>query len=229
MPGTASPDPAVTRALAAFGLVGVGVAVVLVGLLHVVSAGRVNPVRRTISEYALGDSDWMFDVGVLGLAGGSVLVLLALVRAGIVQLWSRPAALVGVWAAALVLIVAFDKANWAVGPTPSGYVHRYASVVAFVSLPAAALALGRRWRGDLQWGPFAACSRWSGALALLWLGAIVLAVALSPLTGVPWWQLLPLGLVERGLLTTEVATVVVLGWWAARAASAPRPAAMIAG
>ena len=80
MPGTAPPDPAVTRALAAFGLVGVGVAVVLVGLLHVVSAGRVSPVRRTISEYALGDSDWMFDVGVLGLAGGSVLVLLARVR-----------------------------------------------------------------------------------------------------------------------------------------------------
>ena len=73
-----------TRTLAALGLVGTGIAVVLVGLLHVVAAEQVNPVRRTISEYALGDSDWMFDVGVLGLAAGSALVLLALVRAGIV-------------------------------------------------------------------------------------------------------------------------------------------------
>jgi hypothetical protein len=227
VPGTALPDPAVTRTLAVLGLVGAGLAVVLVGMLHVVAADQVNPVRRTISEYALGESDWMFDAGVLGLSVGSALVLLALVRAGILRPWSGAAVLLAVWAVALVIVVAFDKANWSVGPSMSGYVHRYASLAAFASLPVAALALGRRWRGDMLWGSFAAWSRWAGVLALLWLGSILLAVAVRPLTGVPWWQLLPLGLVERGLAITEVAVVVVLGRWAVRAAAVPQPAEMI--
>jgi hypothetical protein len=167
VPGTALPDPAVTRTLAVLGLVGAGLAVVLVGMLHVVAADQVNPVRRTISEYALGESDWMFDAGVLGLSVGSALVLLALVRAGILRPWSGAAVLLAVWAVALVIVVAFDKANWSVGPSMSGYVHRYASLAAFASLPVAALALGRRWRGDTLWGSFAAWSRWAGVLALL--------------------------------------------------------------
>jgi hypothetical protein len=208
-----------TRTLAASGLVGTGIAVVLVGLLHVVAAEQVNPVRRTISEYALGDSAWMFDIGVLGLAAGSALVLLALVRAGVVPARSVAAALLVVWTVALVVVVAFDKANWSVGPTPGGYVHRFASLAAFSSLPLAALALGGRWRADPLWGAFAAWSRWSGALTLGWLVVILLAVALRPFTGVPWWQLLPLGLVERGLAITAVVTVVALGRWAARVAT----------
>lgn len=220
MSASAPPDPALTRTLAALGLVGTGIAVVLVGLLHVVAAEHVNPVRRTISEYALGDSDWMFDVGVLGLAAGSALVLLALVRAGIVPGRSVAAALLMVWTVALVAVVAFDKANWSVGPTPGGYVHRFASLAAFSSLPLAALALGRRWRADPRWGAFAAWSRWSGAITLGWLVVILLAVALRPFTGVPWWQLVPLGLVERGLAITAVVTVVVLGRWAAREVTA---------
>jgi hypothetical protein len=44
--------------------------------------------------------------------------------------------------------------------------------------------------------------------------------ALRPFTGVPWWQLVPLGLVERGLAITAVVTVVVLGRWAAREVTA---------
>ena len=45
-------------------------------------------------------------------------------------------------------------------------------------------------------------------------------MALRPLTGVPWWQFVPLGLVERGLAVTEVVAVVVMGAWAWRAAAA---------
>jgi hypothetical protein len=219
VPGTAPPDPTVTRTLAALGLLGSGFAVVLVGLLHVVSARQVDPVRRTISEYALGHTGWMFDAGVLGLAAGSVLVLLALVRAALLPGRSAASVLLVAWSLGLVAVVAFEKANWSVGPTPGGYVHRFASLIAFSSLAVAALALGRRWRGDAQWGGFAAWSRWAGAFALMWLGAIVLAVALRPVTGVPASQLLPLGLVERVLAVTEVVVVVILARWAARAAA----------
>lgn len=205
------------RTLAAVGLVGTGTAVVMVGLLHVLAADEANPVRRTISEYALGDLRPLFDVGVLGLAAGSALVLVALVRAGLLRWPSGPALLLATWAVALVVVVAFEKANWSVGPSVGGYIHRYASLAAFVALPLAAIGVGRRWRGDERWGRFAAWSRWLGAVSWLWLGTILLGFLLRPLTGVPWWQFVPLGLVERGLALTEVAAVVVLGLWAWRA------------
>jgi hypothetical protein len=41
---------------------------------------------------------------------------------------------------------------------------------------------------------------------------------LRSLTGVPWWQFVPLGLFQRGVALTEVVAVVVMGLWAARAA-----------
>ena len=48
---------------------------------------------------------------------------------------------------------------------------------------------------------------------------ILLGFVLRGLTGVPWWQFVPLGLFERGLALTEVAALVVMGMWAARAAA----------
>jgi len=60
------------------GSLGTALAVLLVGVLHVIDGDRVDPVRRTISEYALRDHGWMFDLGVLALAAGSVAVLVAL-------------------------------------------------------------------------------------------------------------------------------------------------------
>ena len=106
----------------------------------------------TLSEYALGPLGWMFDLGVTGLAAGSVLVLFALLRAGLLR-WPSDgrgrAAGLGRRAAGAG---AFQKADWSVGPSLSGYVHRYAGLAAFVALPAAALAVGRRWRADRRRG-----------------------------------------------------------------------------
>jgi hypothetical protein len=206
------------RLSAGLGFAATGLCALLVGALHVLQAGRVDPVRRTISEYALGDHGWMFDAGVIGLAVGSVLVLLALVGAGLLGRSSTGAVALGVWAVTLLVVVAFEKANWSVGPSVGGYIHRYASLAAFVALPAAALALGRRWRRHPQYGRYSVGVRVLGWLSFGWLSTIVVGVALRPLTGVPWWQFVPLGLVERGLAVTEVAAVVVMGAWAWRAA-----------
>jgi Protein of unknown function (DUF998) len=203
------------RATVAVGLVGVGLAVVLVGLLHVLYAGDVDPVRRTISEYALRDLGWMFDAGVLALAAGSVAVLIALVRAGLVRWPSFAAVGMLVWAAGMVAVVVFEKTNWAVGPSVSGVIHRYASLVAFLALPVATLVVTRGRAG-------AAWPRWLAIAALVWLGAILSGVVLRPLSGVPWWQFLPLGVMERGLAVTEVAVVVALAFWAACRAPAVR-------
>ncbi len=209
------------RLSAALGFAAIAVCVVLVGSLHALRADQVDPIRRTISEYALGEFGWMFDVGVVGLAVGSVFVLAALVRAGLLGWTSSGAVSMGIWAVTLLVVVAFEKANWSIGPSIGGYIHRYASLAAFIALPIAALAIGRRWRRDPSFGRFAA---WTCALAIVslgWLSAVLLGVLLRPLTGVPWWQFVPLGLVERGLAVTEVAAVVLLGAWAWRAAAVP--------
>jgi hypothetical protein len=195
------------RASVAIGLVGTALAVVLVGSLHVLYAGDVDPVRRTISEYALRDLGWMFDTGVLGLAAGSVAVLVALVRAGLVRWPSFAAVGMIIWAAGMGAVVAFEKTNWSVGPSVGGMIHRYASLVAFLALPIATLAATRGRDG----------AAWPGLLAiaaLTWLGAPLSGVGLRPFTGVPWWQFVPLGIMERGLALTEVAVVVALAIWA---------------
>jgi hypothetical protein len=210
-----------TWALAGTALIVAGVVAVLA--LHVVTLEEVDPVRRTLSQYALGPWKPVFDAGVLAVAAGSAAVLAGLVRAGLVALRGSAAALLAAWSVCLAVVVAFEKIDWSVGPTPMGYVHRYASLLAFFCLPAAALALGRAWRGDVRWGPLARVTRWLGVASLAWLVPILLGFVLRGLTGVPWWQFVPLGLFERGLALTEVATLVVMGMWAARAARPVSP------
>jgi hypothetical protein len=214
-------DHARTRIFATLGLVGVGLAILFIGALHVV-APDVSPVRRTISEYALGEYRWAFDTGVLGLCVGSALVLVALVRAGLLA-WPSPGSVAfGVWPAALVVIVVFEKTNRAVGPSVGGVIHRYASLVAFLSVPVAALILGRRWRDDAAWGRFATVARTLGVLALVVLGAIIVRIALRNVPGVPWSDIVPLGLSERVLAIIEVAIVAVFGLWSLRPVTASR-------
>ena len=198
-------------ALSGTALVAVGVLAVLG--LHVVAVD-VDPLRRTLSQYALGPWKPVFDAGVLAAAAGSAAVLAGLVRAGLVPLRGAAVALLAAWSACLVVVVAFEKIDWSVGPTPTGYVHRYASLVAFFCLPAAALALSRAWRGDARWGALARATWWLGVASLGWLVPILLGFVLRPLTGVPWWQFVPLGIMERGLALTEVAVVVALAIWA---------------
>ncbi|MFD1051206.1 DUF998 domain-containing protein, partial [Kibdelosporangium lantanae] len=116
-------------ALRLFGLAGVAVAVVAMSLLHVVPpSSTVNPVTRTLSEYALLSDAWVFNLGVTALAVGSLAVVGSLVRQGVIRVVSVPAFLVAVWSACLLVIVAFPKNNWAIGPSMGGTLHRIASV-----------------------------------------------------------------------------------------------------
>ena len=211
---------ALPRWLALAGIAAVVVALGMIGSLHVTGpSAELDPMRRTISQYALLETGNVFNTAVVLLAAGSAATLLALIRTALVPVRSGATVALLLWCVGLAAVVYFPKHNWAVGPSIEGTVHRYASVVAFLGLPVAALLIGRRWRGDARWRGPAAVTTAFGILALLCFAPIAVAFVLHPFTGVPWWRAIPLGGVERVLALVEVVTVGYLGWWAIRAAA----------
>ena len=208
------------RLLAAVGIGGAVLAAVVIGALHLLpGTADISPISRTISEYALTDSGWAFNLGVVALAIGSLAVFAALISAGHTVRWSIGSVLGVLWAAALLVIVLFPKHNWAIGPSTNGQIHRVASIVAFLCLPVAVMLLTRRHPRTGSTGtrahPRAARSAfWLAVLSLVWFSPLVGAMLLSPITQTPWYRAVPLGLVERGLVICEVLAVIALGLWA---------------
>ncbi|WP_250000791.1 DUF998 domain-containing protein [Actinoplanes sp. M2I2] len=236
-----------SRAVTVFA--GLGVACVLGSLgfyaaLHFVGpSSELDWSRRTISQYALLENGWWFDAATLLLAAGSVGVLLAASRAGVVR--GGAAVALALWVAGLVGVVWFEKHNWSMGPSMSGDIHRVASVVAFLSLPVAALLAAARAIRDAGAGPARgagagprggagagprggaaarsggdAAARWvgvGGVVSLLCFTPILWAVLAEPWTGVRWWRAIPLGGVERLLGLAEVLTLLLIAGWAVRA------------
>lgn len=195
--------------LPALGLVALIAGVGLLLALHVLPpTSQISPVRRTISEYALGPSKWAFDLAVLLVAAGSAMAFAELVRRGLVRLASAALLLGAVWTASLLLVVAFTKTNWSVGPSVGGAIHRYASVAAFLSLPLAVLvAAGVVFPAARAWRWLA---RGLGAASLLWFGSILVGVVNMAAGGPPWWRFVPLGFVERMVAGFAVAALAVL-------------------
>ncbi|HEU5107684.1 MAG TPA: DUF998 domain-containing protein [Micromonosporaceae bacterium] len=192
--------------LSLFALV-VGVGLML--SLHVLPpTDRISPVRRTLSEYALGPNKWMFDLAVLAVAAGSALLFGELVRRRAVRAWSAPVLLGAVWTVSLIVVVAFTKTNWAVGPSYGGLVHRYASVAGWVALPLAVILVAGAVFPDAAGWRWAA--RGLGIVTLLWFGAILVGVVNMLAGGGPWWRFLPLGIVERGMAASAVAAIAAL-------------------
>lgn len=191
------------------GVIAMVAGVVLLLALHVVPpTSEINPVRRTISEYALSDRKWVFDAGVLLIALGSALAFAAFVRHRDVRPYSGAVVLGALWTLSLLAVVVFTKTDWTIGPSIGGTIHRYASVVAFVSLPLAVLLVARKvfptqpgWR----W-----VARGFGVVALGWFGLIVVGVVRMAYGYGPWWRFVPLGLVERAMAGAAVAAILTL-------------------
>jgi hypothetical protein len=212
------------RGLAIGGIGAATIAATLVGLLHVVPpSARVNPMRRTISEYGLLETAWVFNTALLVLAAGSAAVLASLVARGVVRLASLGGVALMLWTASLPAIVLFPKHNWSVGPSMSGTVHRAVALIGFLSLPLAALAIGRAQRSHPRWRTHAYRTLILGWCSLLCFSPLAYAILSQPVTGVRWWRAVPLGAVERLLAVSEVVIVLGLGWWAARAHDGGEP------
>ncbi|MFD5096988.1 DUF998 domain-containing protein [Amycolatopsis thailandensis] len=193
--------------LAAVGSVAGGALLIL--LLQVLPAtSGISPVRRTISEYALSENKWIFDVAVLLVAIGSAIGFGALIRRKHLPALSAASVFCALWTVSLVVIVAFPKNNWAIGPSTGGTVHRIASVVAFVCLP---LAVWFAAKAVFPASPARrAVTRVLALAALAWFGVILGAIVVSMNGGRPWWQAIPLGLVERAMALTGLIALASL-------------------
>ncbi len=192
-------------------LIAIAGTVLIFAALHLLPpTSAISPVTRTISEYALTSSAWAFNLGVLLLVAASVAVFTGLTVLGRTRALSVGTLFGAMWAAGLLTLVSFPKHNWALGGiSNTGQVHRLASLVAFLALPVAVISIARR-RGGAAHPASARCAFWLGVVALTWFSPLVYAVVSAPLTGRRWWQVIPLGLVERGLALTEVSAVAAL-------------------
>jgi hypothetical protein len=205
---SAAPTSRASRLAVGIALVGITLGVVVLGVLHLVEpTASISAVRRTISEYQLTDLGWAFNAGVLAIAAGSAVLLVVLVRDRLTG--PGGAVLMSGWIAGLLVLTAFPKHNWAIGPSATGQVHRMASLVAFLCLPIAVMLIAGRRGGGLPRGLARAATALAG-LALVWFAPIIVAMAGHRAGGLPWWQTIPLGLVERGLALTQIGALSLL-------------------
>ncbi|TDO18786.1 uncharacterized protein DUF998 [Mycobacterium sp. BK086] len=212
------------RTLGWIGVSGAVLAMVIVLALDATLGGqrhrRGGELRAaTISEYVYTSGSWAFVVAVLMLAGTSAVLLYGLIRAGTVRSLSVGSVLLALWVVSLAAIVAFPKHNWVTGPSMSGTVHRYATLIAFIALPIAVLLIARGQAGAAR------AARWLAVIGIGWLTVLFGAIAVGLATDQRWWTLIPLGLVERGIAGFEVAALIALGVWLARDDEAVRATA----
>ncbi len=209
----APPGARVARWLALAGVWSVAIAVGAIGVMHVIPpSSALNPLQRTISEYALLTDGWVFDAGVMTLAAGSGAVIFALVFQHILPLRSWAALFLSTWCIGLVGLVLFPKHGFGADTTIAGRVHWTWTLLAFFSLPIGTAMLVRIKRVDLglfRWPV------WANRLSLIaggWFVVLAGQTVVSVVDPAGMWPIV--GLVERGLSLTEMVTVWVLARWA---------------
>ncbi|MEV0823415.1 DUF998 domain-containing protein [Nonomuraea rubra] len=209
---------------ARWGLGAAGAGSMVILGLDLTNLDEMNPFRRTISEHGLGPDGWIFGLGVGLLAAGSLAIGVSLARKRLAGIFGS-IALLG-WCVGLFLTAWFEKHDWSVGPSLSGSIHRVGSFVAFLCLPLAVVIIARPWRHkERSKATLAAFGL--GICSVLWVAGIGAVMLIGAGNGLPWYRVMPLGLVERGMAVTEVAALLALGVWAAakRLEDVPAPAA----
>ncbi|MEV2237028.1 DUF998 domain-containing protein [Micromonospora sp. NPDC049891] len=195
----------------ALALGGILLAAVLTVIGHA-GVSDLDPVSLTVSDYAVSDSGEVIHLAMLLLAAASAVLIPALSRLDQPES-DRPAGtpapvgrrgpyaewLLAVWAGGLLVsgLVPTNPPGTDMGT--AAYVHRYASVVAFLALPIAGWLLAARLPAGARTGIW---------LRTLTVTSLLLAVAMA-------WSAYPgdrayYGLIERALILAEVALLTVV-------------------
>ncbi|MET7666679.1 DUF998 domain-containing protein [Micromonospora luteifusca] len=189
-----------TRSTGLFALGGIALAALLTVIGHLEVNDDLSPWALTISDFAVSDRGGVIDVAMMVLALATVALLYGLRRTGPPRAESGRTAefLLGTWAAGLLLAAVVPTNEPGTAMTTAAYLHRYASVVAFLALPVGGWLLARR--SDL-----APAARTLRTLVLL---SLALAAAMI-------WSAYPgdrvlIGLAERLLILAEVAVLATV-------------------
>ncbi|MFG1776215.1 DUF998 domain-containing protein [Micromonospora sp. NPDC049048] len=189
-----------TRNSGLLALGGIALAALLAVIGHVAVNEDLDPWTLTISDFAVSDRGGVIDVAMIVLAAATAVLLPALWRTHAppaTRAGRTAEALLVAWSGGLLLAAVVPTNEPGLPMDTAAYVHRYASVVAFLALPGAGWLLARRL-------PDAAARR----VRALVTASLVLAAAMI-WSAYPGDRLL-LGLVERLLILTEVAVLVVV-------------------
>ncbi|MEV0212710.1 DUF998 domain-containing protein [Micromonospora sp. NPDC050695] len=199
-----------TRTTGLLALGGIAMAAVLTVIGHLEVNDDLNPWALTISDFAVSDRGGAIDVAMVVLAFATVALLSGLRHTGPPRrnVGRTAELLLGAWVAGLLAAAVVPTNEPGTAMTTTAYVHRYASVVAFLALPVAGWLLARR--PDLT-----TAARPLRALVLL---SLALAAAMI-------WSAYPgdrmlIGLAERLLIVTEVAVLATVAITQTRAATA---------
>jgi len=179
-------------------------------VLHLISSH--DPIYDTLSSYAFTDrGTGMLGASVLSLAIGSLAVLGALHASG-VPLSRTSRILLALWSLGLAAAAIFP-ASYPENPDPvSGQIHLYACLIAFLSLPGAAISLLDPLRGRPERVWLVRCIRLAAATFALFAVSFVF-VRLAEAGVTPFHELsdvLPIGATQRLLLLTDIALLGVL-------------------
>ncbi|MEV4624534.1 DUF998 domain-containing protein [Asanoa sp. NPDC049573] len=205
---------AAARAFASVSLLGLLTAVVATVIGHIGLGPGYDPLKLTISDYALSNRGVTIEIAMVALALAAP-ALLAGLRAVGVAIRGLPSVLLSVWSVGLLLaaIIPTDPPDVTTMST-AALIHRYTSVAAFVALPIAAAVIASRFPGMGRRMVSAVrrlCVTCAVGVALLWYVAF------------PGGRVM-MGLVERSLVGVEIAILVVLSIGILRAARAGQPA-----
>ncbi|MEH1097576.1 DUF998 domain-containing protein [Micromonospora sp. CPCC 205561] len=185
-----------TRNSGLLALGGIALATLLAVIGHVEVNENLNPWALTVSDFAVSDRGGVIDAAMVVLAAATAVLLPALRPAG-ARAGRTAELLLGAWIGGLLLAALVPTNEPGLPMDTAAYVHRYASVVAFLALPVAGWLLAR--------GLPEAVGRRVRVLAA---ASVVLAAAMV-WSAYPGDRLL-LGLVERLLIVTEVAVLAVV-------------------
>lgn len=153
LPSTTHPAKQVTR-IATFAIVGFAYFLVVVVALHFLRPDY-NPIRRLVSEYAVGPYAFLMTSAFFGLTLGSLALIIGLFQ-DLSRTWRSRIGLFffGIWAAGILIAGIFPIGDKIVLNTSSGHIHYLASVSSFFSLVFATLLLSWHFNQDEKWSSF---------------------------------------------------------------------------
>lgn len=229
LPAGPQPPHRLARMLVWLGHGALAFAAVLLVVLHVDPrwGGGCDPVTAMLSEYADTPGWWIWDLALAATSGGSVAVVMALRRTGLL-LGRAAAAWLALWCVAIALVAVFSKDPQGGAITLTGKLHLYATGVACAALPAAGLALAQRHRTHPRWRRVATWTRGLAVASIPFFLPFIIPFTVNVLLGSSRIPTPATGLIERVMAGLELVLLALLGVWARQAAAHREPALAVA-